>query len=149
MAGAKNNSWKSYNTGPFLDELISPTAKPRVAARQVINMLQGLSMEEMHTRRAAAELAIKEMGVSFTIYSEGRNIDRAWPFDIIPRVIPARDWDKVSRGLIQRSRALNRFIDDIYNKQKILADSIVPADIVLDSGNFKPQCAGMSPRYGA
>lgn len=144
-----NKSWKYYNTGSFFDELITPAAKPRVAARQVINMLQGLSMEEMHTRRAAAELAIKEMGVSFTIYSEGRNIDRAWPFDIIPRVIPSRDWDKVSRGLIQRSRALNRFIDDIYNKQKIFADGVVPADIVLDSGNFKPQCVGMSPRFGA
>ena len=65
-----------------------------------------------------------------------------------PRVIPARDWDKVSRGLAQRSRGLNAFIDDIYNKQRILADGIVPADIVLDSGNYKPQCAGISPRYG-
>ena len=149
MAVAMNKSWKSYNTGPFFDELITPAGKPRVAARQVVNMLQGLSMEEMHTRRAAVELAIKEMGVSFTIYSEGRNIDRAWPFDIIPRIIPARDWDKVSRGLTQRSRALNCFINDIYNKQTILADGIVPADIVLDSDNFKPQCVGMSPRYGA
>ena len=80
---------------------------------------------------------------------KGKNIDRAWPFDIIPRVIPARDWTKVSRGLAQRSRALNCFIDDIYNKQKILTDGIVPADIVMDSGNYKPQCAGVSPRYGA
>jgi uncharacterized circularly permuted ATP-grasp superfamily protein len=144
-----NKSWKSYNTGPFFDELITPAGKPRVAARRAVNLLQQLSAEEMATRRAAAELAIKEMGVSFTIYSEGRNIDRAWPFDIIPRVIPARDWARVSRGLIQRSRALNCFIDDIYNRQKILADGVVPAEIVLDSGNYKAQCQGMSPRYGA
>ncbi|MCL4103887.1 UNVERIFIED_CONTAM: hypothetical protein GTU68_034749 [Idotea baltica] len=89
------------------------------------------------------------MGISFTIYTEGKNIDRAWPFDIIPRVIPAKGWDKVSLGLTQRTRALNCFIDDIYNKQKILADGIVPAEIVLDSGNYKHPCAGMSPRYGA
>lgn len=144
-----NKSWDSYKTNQFFDELITPAAKPRVAARQLVNMLQGLSREEMHTRRAAAELAIKEMGVSFTIYSEGSNIDRAWPFDIIPRVISARDWEKVSRGLIQRSRALNRFIDDIYNKQKILAEGIVPAEIVLDSSNYKPQCQGVSPAYRA
>lgn len=144
-----SNSWKSYNTGAFFDELITPAGKPRVAARQAVNLLQDLSREEVTTRRAAADLAIKEMGVSFTIYSEGGNIDRAWPFDLIPRVIPARDWDKVCLGLIQRSRALNKFIDDVYNKQKIFADGIVPAEIVLNSANYKPQCAGMSPRFGA
>ena len=135
-----NNSWKTYNTGEFFDELVTSSGRPRVAPRRLVKLLQSLSGEEMSSRRAAAELAIRDMGISFTIYSEGKNIDRAWPFDIIPRVIPARDWDKVSRGLVQRSRALNCFIDDIYNKQKILADGIVPADIVLDSSNYKPQC---------
>jgi uncharacterized circularly permuted ATP-grasp superfamily protein len=144
-----NKSWKSYKTGPFFDELITPAGRPRVAARRAVNLLQHLSGEEMSARREAAELAIREMGISFTIYSEGKNIDRAWPFDIIPRVIPARDWEKVSRGLAQRTRALNCFIDDIYNKQKILSDGVVPAEIVLESGNYKPQCAGVSPRYGA
>ncbi|MEP5566448.1 MAG: circularly permuted type 2 ATP-grasp protein [Halioglobus sp.] len=144
-----NKSWKSYNTGDFFDELITAKGRPRVSARRAVNMLQALSREEMSARRNAAELAIREMGISFTIYSEGKNIDRAWPFDIIPRVISGKDWAKVSRGLAQRSKALNCFIDDIYNKQKILADGILPAEIVLDSGNYKPQCAGMSPRYGA
>ena len=144
-----NKSWKSYNTGAFFDELITPTGRPRVVARRAVNLLQSLEEEDMVARREAAELAIKEMGISFTIYSEGKNIDRAWPFDIIPRVITGRDWSKVSRGLVQRTRALNCFIDDIYNKQKILSDGVVPADIVLESGNYKPQCAGISPRYGA
>jgi len=143
-----NNSWKSYSTSEFFDELITPARKPRVAARRAVNLLQQLSSEEMSSRREAAELAIREMGISFTIYSEGKNIDRAWPFDIIPRVIPARDWAKVSRGLAQRTRALNCFIDDIYNKQKILFDGVLPADIVLDSGNYKSQCAHVSPRHG-
>ena len=143
-----NKSWKSYTTGEFFDELITPAGQPRVAARRAVNLLQQLSNEEMSGRREAAELAIREMGISFTIYSEGKNIDRAWPFDIIPRVIPARDWAKVSRGLAQRTRALNCFIDDIYNKQKILFDDVLPADIVLDSGNYKPQCANVSPRHG-
>ena len=143
-----NKSWKSYTTGEFFDELITPAGQPRVAARRAVNLLQQLSNEERSGRREAAELAIREMGISFTIYSEGKNIDRSWPFDIIPRVIPARDWAKVSRGLAQRTRALNCFIDDIYNKQKILFDDVLPADIVLDSGNYKPQCANVSPRHG-
>lgn len=144
-----NKSWKHYQTGPFFDELIADSGRPRVAARGVTRFLQRLPDEEMSNRRAAADLAIREMGVSFTVYTEGRNIDRAWPFDIIPRVIPARDWARVSLGLTQRSRALNCFIDDVYNRQKILADGILPADIVLESGNYKPQCAGVSPLYGA
>ncbi len=144
-----HKSWKSYNAGDTFDELLAPSTRPRVSARRLVNLLQGLSPEELHSRRAAAELAIRDMGIFFTIYTEGENIDRAWPFDIIPRVIPAQQWDKVSRGLVQRSRALNCFIDDVYNKQKILAEGIVPAELVLDSENYKPQCAGMSPRYGA
>ncbi len=147
-----NNSWKIYNSGKagdFFDELITDTGRSRLVSRNAVKMLQSLSSEEMDARRGAAELAIREMGISFTIYSEGKNIDRAWPFDIIPRIIADKEWQKVSRGLAQRSRALNCFIDDIYNKQKILADGIVPADIVLDSGNYKPQCANVSPRYGA
>jgi len=147
-----NNSWKHYNsrkTGDFFDELITDKGQPRVAARHAVKMLQDLSSQEMLARRGAAELAIREMGVSFTIYSEGRNIDRAWPFDIIPRIIPAREWRQVSQGLAQRSRALNCFINDIYNKQKILADGLLPADIVLDSSNYKAPCAGVTPRYGA
>lgn len=143
-----NESWKSYQTGNFFDELITPKGQPRAAARGAIRLLQQLPMEEMAARRAAAELAIREMGISFTVYTEGGNIDRAWPFDIIPRVISARQWQVVSDGLRQRSLALNRFIDDVYNKQSILADGVVPAEIVLESTNYKPPCAGMSPRFG-
>ena len=115
----------------------------------MINFLQRLPEEEINERRSAAELAIRDMGISFTVYTEGGNIDRNWPFDIIPRTITAKEWSKISLGLQQRTRALNCFIDDIYNKQSILADQLIPADIVLESTNYKPQCRGVSPRYGA
>ena len=143
------SSWNSYDTGQFFDELVTPAGKARVAARRAVNLFKGLTVEEMAARRSAAELAIMDMGISFTVYSEGENIDRAWPFDMIPRIIPAKSWARVSRGLAQRTRALNAFIDDIYNRQRILKDGIVPAQTVLESDNYKPQCAGMSPRYGA
>ena len=148
VARTMNESWKSYASGSFFDELITPKGQPRAAARGVVRLLQKLPGQEMAERRAAAELAIREMGISFTVYNEAGNIDRAWPFDIIPRVISARQWQAVSDGLRQRSLALNHFIQDIYNQQKILADGVVPADIVLESSNFKPQCMGMSPRFG-
>lgn len=144
-----NNTWQGYNSSLFYDELLTSSGNPRTAARGMINFLQRLPEEEINERRSAAELAIRDMGISFTVYTEGGNIDRNWPFDIIPRTITAKEWSKISLGLQQRTRALNCFIDDIYNKQSILADQLMPADIVLESANYKPQCRGVSPRYGA
>jgi len=144
-----NKTWQGYNSSLFYDELLTSSGNPRTAARGMINFLQRLPEEEINERRSAAELAIRDMGISFTVYTEGGNIDRNWPFDIIPRTITAKEWSKISLGLQQRTRALNCFIDDIYNKQSILADQLMPADIVLESTNYKPQCRGVSPRYGA
>ena len=88
------------------------------------------------------------MGITFTVYSEGQNIDRAWPFDIIPRVIPATEWAKIERGLTQRLTALNHFIDDIYGDQRIIRDKVFPAEVLAQSVNFRPQCVGVRPAYG-
>lgn len=115
----------------------------------MVKLFKGLSDSDMQARKMAAELAIRDMGVSFTVYTSERNIDRDWPFDIIPRAISAVDWAKATQGLQQRSRALNRFIDDVYNHKKIFKDGIIPFDVVRDCPNYKPQCEGFSPRYGA
>lgn len=141
-------SWKNYRSDGFFDELLTEKGHPRQVARQAVKLLRELPQDEIDARRTAAEVAIREMGISFTVYSEAGNIDRAWPFDLIPRVITAREWNKVRQGLAQRCRALNLFIDDVYNKQKIFADGVVPAETVLESTNFKEQCLGASPRFG-
>ncbi len=141
--------WEGYDATRAFDELMTPKGTPRAAARRIVNHLSKLPAEELAARQAAADLSIREMGISFTVYSESGNIDRAWPYDLIPRVIRARDWDRVSAGLKQRSIALNRFIDDIYNRQKVLADGIVPAELIENSEKFRPECRGMSPAYGA
>lgn len=140
--------WDKYNGTSFYDELISETRGVRLPARKLVNHFKALSDKEMVAYKNAAELAIKEMGISFTIYSQGQNIDRSWPFDIIPRLIRAQDWAKVQKGLQQRSRALNAFINDVYNQQKIFADKIVPAEVVLESRDFKKPCIGVKPKYG-
>ena len=103
----------------------------------------------MQLFRNAAELAIREMGISFTVYSDGANIDRAWPLDIVPRIIPARDWRKISSGLAQRTRALNCFIHDVYNRQRIFKDGIIPPELVLQSPNFREECLGAAPKHEA
>jgi uncharacterized circularly permuted ATP-grasp superfamily protein len=88
------------------------------------------------------------MGVTFTVYSDGRGIDRAWPFDVIPRIIDATEWRRIEAGLVQRLQALNRFIDDLYNDQQVIADGVFPAELLSDAANFRPECVGVRPRYG-
>jgi len=141
--------WKSYDPDGLFDELISSPGYARKAARTLTSYLKSLSDEELLARKEASEIAIKTMGITFTVYSDGENIDRAWPFDIIPRIISYREWKKADAGLKQRLTALNLFIDDIYNDQKILKDKKIPAELVLDSINFHPECIGVSPVFGA
>ncbi len=140
--------WKSYQCNEFFDELISSPGYPRKPARILARYLASLSSEELQQRKAAAELAIKTMGISFTVYSDAGNIDREWPFDIIPRIISEQNWDQASSGLMQRLRALNCFIDDIYNKQHILKDGIVPRELMERSANYRKECEGISPALG-
>ena len=130
------------------DELIDDNGEPRAAAAAVVQQLQELGLSELQQRQDLAELDIVGMGITFTVYSDGRGIDRAWPFDIIPRVIAADEWRRVELGLMQRLRAINAFIDDPYHEQRVIADGVFPAALLEHSVNFRPQCRGVSPKYG-
>ena len=140
--------WKLYDPGNLYDELIGAAGQPRPAARVLANYLKSLSDQQLARRQRAAELAITEMGITFTVYSEGENIDRAWPFDIIPRVIALKEWQQIEAGLKQRITALNLFIEDIYNAQRIIKDKVFPRSMLAGSKNYLPQCEGVSPRFG-
>ena len=140
-------NWKTYNSGKFYDEIISSPGYARKPARGLASYLRSLTHEELLQKKTAAELAIKTMGISFTVYSDGENIDREWPFDIIPRVIAEKEWNHTSLGLKQRLRALNCFIHDVYNDQKIFKDKLIPKELILNSGNFRKECVGIKPRF--
>ncbi len=144
----QDNGWISYSSQHFYDELLTARRQPRRIARKLIPYLQRLSLDDLNARHKSAELAIREMGISFTVYSEAGEIDRAWPFDIIPRIIHEKNWREVSRGLVQRGKALNAFINDVYNQQRIFADKIIPPELVLKSPYYKKECRGMQPAYG-
>ena len=138
-----------YKSKKHFDELISQEGRARKGVGNIARWLRSKDAEELSTASDLAQLAIRQMGISFTVYSEETNIDREWPFDIIPRTISASDWKNVSKGLAQRLRALNRFIDDVYNRQKILAEDVIPAELVLTSPNFRAECVGMKPAQSA
>ncbi|WP_407333593.1 circularly permuted type 2 ATP-grasp protein [Enterovibrio sp. 27052020O] len=137
-----------YSCGEFFDELVDSEGQCRVASGRLISYLQDLPPDELEKRRQAAEATIQDMGISFTVYTDEGNIDRAWPFDIVPRTIDADDWAVAEKGLKQRLTALNRFIDDLYHDQNCIKDGVIPAHIIRDSKNFRPECVGVSPPFG-
>lgn len=130
------------------DELVTETGEARPAAAALVAQLRSMGMAELQSRQDLAELDILAMGITFTVYSDGRGIDRAWPFDIVPRVIAAREWARIELGLIQRLTAINRFIDDLYNEQRVIAAGVFPGELLADSVNYRPQCRGVRPRHG-
>ena len=132
----------------LVDELLDDEGNPRPVARDLMHLLDQLGVDELRERQRMSDLEILTMGISFTIYSEGENIDRAWPFDVIPRLIPGEEWEQVEQGLAQRLRALNMFIDDIYNDQRIIAAGIFPKELLEDATNFREECRGVHPKFG-
>ena len=141
--------WEDYPVTGLYDELIRAAGDPRDVARPLCRYLSELKDSEIQARRSAAEVAISVMGITFTVYGEeGGSIDRAWPFDIIPRIIAKREWDTIEAGLKQRVTALNMFIHDIYHDQRIIKDGVFPADVLATSKNFLKQCIGVNPPLG-
>jgi uncharacterized circularly permuted ATP-grasp superfamily protein len=148
MSAAESTSiqgWRHYAGPPgFWDEMIDDRGHPRGASAAVLQNLTGMGAKLLE-RQKAADLAIRSMGVTFTVYADAGNIDRAWPFDVIPRVISADEWSVISRGLVQRLTAINLFIADLYGKQQIVRDGVFPAELLANSANFRPQCVGIQP----
>jgi len=137
-----------YANNTAYDELLETGQLPRAVAQPLFDYLNSLDHAELAARRQAVDAAIKAMGITFTVYSESGNIDRAWPFDPIPRVMARTEWERIQAGLKQRLTALNLFINDLYNEQHIVKDGVFPLEVLAGSGNFRPQCVGVSPRFG-
>ncbi len=137
-----------YETDGFYDELFEGPGRPRPEARLLVERIQSLSDGDVIRRQAAAEEALMQMGITFNVYGAEGGAERIFPFDIIPRIIPAHEWDDVDRGLRQRIEALNLFIDDIYHDQKILRDGVIPKGLILSASSYRAECAGLTPPKG-
>ena len=111
--------------------------------------LDCIPVPEFKRRATAAEQALYDLGVTFTVYSDRDAIDRILPFDAIPRVISAAEWRHIEEGIVQRVTALNLLLDDIYHRQTILGDGVIPADLVLGNGNFREAMRGFDVPHKA
>ena len=140
--------WRAYRADGLWDELVAPGGAARPGAERLLSVLAALTDADIAERNTAAQLAIRAMGITFTVYDDSGNIDRDWPFDIVPRLILAPEWDRIAAGLKQRARALNAFIDDVYHERRCLRDGVLPADYVLGSREYRASCAGIAPPHG-
>lgn len=142
-------SWPGYPPVASYDELVGPGGKARAGASALRNYLANLDRSALKARKQAADDVIRSMGITFAVYREGGDpLERLWPLDIVPRLIPKREWERIAAGLKQRVQALNCFIDDVYHDQRILRDGVVPAALVNESKNFRRECVGINPRHG-
>ena len=142
-------SWKKYPNASTYDEYVTPQNSLRGHSKKIGTFLESLSIEDLKEINIATEAAIKSMGISFRVYSEGslEGQDRMWPLDFIPRLIRKSEWLQVEKGLKQRVKALNMFIEDCYNKQQFLNESDIDKSLVLDSPAFKTYCIGMKLKH--
>jgi uncharacterized circularly permuted ATP-grasp superfamily protein len=129
------------------DELLLAAGEPRPASAALCDFFAELPPGDLESRHSAVDAAIMSAGITFTVYSEAGNIDRAWPFDVVPRIIEKPEWERIEAGLKQRLIALNHFIHDIYHEQRIVRDGVFPAEVLADSKNFRAACVGANPRF--
>ncbi len=140
-----NFSFNNYNTEGFYDEMFDENGGVRAGYEHFKERVEQLSKEEFLRRQQSAERALMAMGITFNVYSENEGTERIMPVDIIPRIVEAKEWEKIEKGLIQRITALNLFLNDIYSDQKIIKDGIIPAEVIHSSKDFLKACIGIKP----
>ena len=121
-------------------------ARPELAV--LGDWLESTPADELERRQQAAEHTFRQLGITFAVYGDSEAGERIIPFDIVPRVFLPDEWARLSEGLIQRVEAINAFLDDIYGEQRILAEGVLPADLVLGNAQFRPELFGVRPPHG-
>ena len=142
---ARVGLFADYNEAAFYDEMFDADGYPREHYRGVFDQLSSMTPTDFDARRRRADLTFLQQGITFTVYGgeSGGNTERIFPFDLVPRIITARKWDRIERGLKQRIHALNLFLHDVYHDQKILKDGVVPMDLVLGCPDYRREIFGV------
>jgi uncharacterized circularly permuted ATP-grasp superfamily protein len=131
--------FSDYQVGDFFDEMFAAPGEVRPHYSKLFARFKEMEREEFERKRALAASTFLTQGVTFTVYNDDEGTERIFPFDLVPRIIPAEEWDLVERGLVQRITALNLFLHDIYHTQNILRDGVIPKQIVWEAAHFRPE----------
>ena len=135
--------FKTYPHDPSVWDEMKDSAHVREQYRNVFEFLQNIPVDELNKKEELAKRLFMSQGITFTVYSSGEGIEKIFPFDIIPRIITATEWNLVERGITQRLRALNLFLKDVYHQQFILKDGIVPVDLIYSCPHFLREMQGV------
>ncbi|HEY4440670.1 MAG TPA: circularly permuted type 2 ATP-grasp protein, partial [Candidatus Elarobacter sp.] len=134
-----------YAPAPAFDEFAAHDGQPRPHYADLAATLEAISATDFRHRVTTVNTVLLQRGVTFTVYADARGTERILPFDLIPRIITAADWRRITRGVAQRVRALNAFLLDVYGEQKCLRDGIVPRELVYSSEHFEREAIGIRP----
>ena len=137
-----------YDTEGFYDEMFDRAGRPRPEAQLLLGTIGALGEGQLQRCQQAAERILVQLGITFNVYGDSAGTERPFPFDLVPRVVKAGEWEWIERGLKQRIHALNAFIDDIYHDQRILKDRVIPEEVVRSAAFYRPQCVGLRPPKG-
>lgn len=127
------------------DELFTRDRNPHGHCRALIQWLGTLGLSEFQERRQNADLVFVNQGVTFSVYSDRRGVEKIFPFDLIPRPIAGEEWQRLDAGLRQRIKAINLFLYDVYHDRRILSEGVVPPELVLNSKGYRPEMIGFHP----
>lgn len=137
-----------YRTEGFYDEMFTESGAPRDGSKLLVDTISSMSKQELLLRQTSAEQLLLHMGITFNVYGDSGGRERIFPFDLIPRIVPAEEWNRLEKGLKQRIYALNLFINDVYHEQKILKDGVIPREVIDSARSLRPQCIGLKPPHG-
>src|SRR6266851_4740296 len=134
----------NYQMDNAYDEMFASPGVPREHYRALQQTLLGLAPDELRKIQQAADLTFLHEGITFTVYGGKEGTERIFPNDLLPRIIPAGEWAKIEKGLTQRLTALNLFLRDIYHEGRILAEGIVPRELIYSCKHFRREMRGLN-----
>lgn len=140
--------FRNYQFDMAYDEMFASPGVPRPHYKALFQRLLELPLEELRKSQQAADLSFLHQGITFTVYGNNEGTERVFPNDLLPRIIPFEEWRKIESGLTQRIAALNLFLEDIYHQGRILADGIVPRELVYSCKHFRREMRGLSVPNG-
>jgi uncharacterized circularly permuted ATP-grasp superfamily protein len=130
------------------DEMFADDGCPRRRTEHLLRRLEGLSHGDLERHQKAADVALRDKGITFLVQGHEAGVEKIWPFDVVPRIIDADEWATVERGLQQRIRALNLLIEDVYHERMIVQDRVLPEELLATAPSLRRPCLGFRPPGG-
>src|SRR5262245_46112658 len=135
----------AYDGSAAFDEAFDHDGAARAHYGGIVGVLESFTQGEVSRRERLQKLALVDQGITFTVYGEREGLERIFPFDFVPRIIPPAEWRTIQDGLVQRITTLNLFLLDVYQEQRCLKDRVVPPELVLSRAEYKRELLGLTP----